>query len=76
MSYLGVKQIQIAAALSLVIRHLLYQQQEFMESLIVYDKQELFNPFLLKSERICVQNGNLSSKQAAVRCAHTHGGFI
>ena len=76
MSYLGVKQIQIAAALSLVIRHPLHQQQKSLGLLIVYDKQEIFNPFLVKSWRICVQSGNLSSKQAAVRCAHTHGGFI
>ena len=76
MSYLGVKQIHIAAAVSLVIRHLLHQQQESLDSLIVYEKQEIFNPFLIKSERICLQNGYLSSKQAVVRCAHTHDGVI
>ena len=33
-------QIQIAAAVSLVIRHLLHQQQESIESLIVYENRE------------------------------------
>ena len=36
MSYKGVKQIQIAAEVSLVIRLFLHQQQEYIDSLIVY----------------------------------------
>ena len=62
MSYLLVKQIQTAAAVSLVIRHFLHQQQESIVPLIVYEKQKIFTyPFLVKSERICLQSGNLSS---------------
>ena len=43
MSYLGVKQIQIAAAVSLVIIHL-RQQQESIDYLIVYEKQIIHRP--------------------------------
>ena len=39
MSYLGVKLIQIAASVSLVIRHLLHKQQESIDSFIVNEKQ-------------------------------------
>ena len=56
MSYLGVNQNQIAAAVFLVIRHLLHQQQESMDSLIVNGKQKIFTyQFLVKSEMICLQ---------------------
>ena len=56
MSNFGVKHIQVAAAVSLFIRHLLHQQQESIDLLIVYENQKFFNyPFLVKSERICLQ---------------------
>ena len=66
MSYLGVKQIQIDTAVSVVKRQLLHQQPEFFDSLIVYAKQKLPLPIHCK---IGLQTGNLSSKQAVVRCA-------
>ena len=44
MSYLGVKQIQIAAAVSVAVRHLLHQQQEmFMKNKIIH---QLFTYYL------------------------------
>ena len=71
MSYLGVNQNQIATAVLLVIRHLLHQQQESMDPLIINRKQKIFTyPFLVKSEMICFQNGNLSSNHAVVRCVY------
>ena len=41
MSNLGVKQIQIAATVSLVMKHLLHQQQDSIDSLIVYEKKNI-----------------------------------
>ena len=56
MSYFGVKQIQISAAVFLAIRHLLHQQQESDDLLIVFGKQKCFTyQFLIKYEMIYLQ---------------------
>ena len=66
MSDFGVKQFQIAVSVSLVIREPLRQQRESIDSFVVYEKKSFTYPFLSNSERICLQSGNLSSKQAVV----------
>ena len=72
MSYLGMKQIQIASEVSLVIGHLLHQRQDTLDKLIgskKKKKKKITYSFLEKTERICLQNGNPSSKQAVLRPA-------